>query len=148
MPYIYGQLQNAQFENSVGNPASGGTPLGRVYIDITNSAAAVAKYYNGSAYVSFGSGLMTANTTSTVTFNTSGNSETVYNSSASTLGSLTLALPVTSSVGQILRYFTAGAVTTVTVTGTVIGAALTSMSANQTVIYQAVNTTGTFVRIQ
>jgi len=153
MPYIYGQILNAQLENSVGDPASGGTPLGRVYIDITSTSAAVAKYFNGTAYVPFsasGAPTATNNNTATATFNTTGTNQTIYNTGGTTLATLTLTLPATTLVGQVVRYTTLPAVTSVTVTGgtVLIGAAVTSLSANQTIAYQAVNTTGSFVRIQ
>ena len=91
---------------------------------------------------------MTANRTATVTFNTSGHSESVYNTSASTITSLTLNLPTATVTGQILRYTTAGAATTVTVNGTVsVGTALTTMTANSTVAWQAVNYSGAWTRI-
>lgn len=51
MPYIYGQLLNAQLENSVGAPSSGGTPTGRIYVDTTVPAQVSPKIYNGSAWV-------------------------------------------------------------------------------------------------
>jgi len=51
MPYIYGQLLNAQLENSSGAPSSGGTPTGRIYVDITTPTAAQAKIYNGTTWV-------------------------------------------------------------------------------------------------
>lgn len=149
MPYMYGQLLNAQLENSVGNPTLGGTPVGRVYNDISNPAASIPKFYNGSAWSAFGASLMTANTTGTAAFNNYGNSETIYNTSAATLGTLALSLPSVTAVGQICRYVSKGAVTTLTLTGTVvIGAALTSLAANGSVAYQAVDLVGTFIRLQ
>lgn len=51
MPNIYGQLLNAQLENSAGTPASGGTPTGRIYIDTTNASNGVPKYYNGTTWL-------------------------------------------------------------------------------------------------
>lgn len=94
--------------------------------------------------------VMTANATSNVVFNTAGYSETVYNTSASPIVTLFPVLPATTSVGQILRYVSAGAVTTVSLTGgTVdIGSALTTLSANGSVAYQADSAAGHFVRIQ
>ncbi len=149
MAYLYGQLLNSQLENSTGDPSSGGTPIGRIYIDVTSSANAIAKFHNGTSYVPFGSAVMTANLTGTATFNSYGNSETIYNLGGSTLAALTLALPTTTSIGQIVRYVTKPAVTAVTLTGTVVaGASLTSMSANTVAAWQAINTTGSFVRIQ
>lgn len=148
MAHMYSQLLNAQFENSVGAPTSGGTPLGRIYLDITSTTLAVAKVFNGTSYVNFGAPIMTANTTATAGFNSVGNNETIYNTNSSTLSTLTLALPTTTSVGQVCRYITNGIVTTLTLTGTVvIGAAVTSLSALQTISFQAINTTGSFVRL-
>lgn len=148
MPYIFGQLLNAQLENSVGAPSSGGTPLGRVYIDISSTSLAVAKVFNGTSYVNIGSSLMTLNTTATAGYNSVGNSETIYNTNSSTLSTLALTLPTTTSVGQVCRYITNGIVTTLTVTGTVvIGAAVTSLAALQSISFQAINTTGSFVRL-
>lgn len=56
MPYLYGQLLNAQLENSAGNPSAGGTPMGRVYIDTTSASAAAPKFYNGTAWTTFWQG--------------------------------------------------------------------------------------------
>lgn len=92
--------------------------------------------------------VMTPNTTATVTYNASGYNETVYDTSGSTITSLSITLPSVTIPGQILRYVTAGIATTVTVTGTVsIGSALTSLAANGSVAYQSINTTGTFIRL-
>jgi hypothetical protein len=58
-------------------------------------------------------------------------------------------LPSTSSIGQILRYVSNPSVATVTISGTVsIGTAVTSLSAKQIIAYQAINTTGSFIRIE
>lgn len=150
MPHIYGQLLNAQMENSSGNPASGGTPTGRVYLDITNVSAAVPKFYNGTSWVPFGNTLATNNNTSAATFNTNGNNETIYNTGSGTLSACTITLPATSLVGQVCRYATKVAVTTVTMSfaGSLsFGAAVTSLSANGVIAYMAVDTAGTFIRI-
>lgn len=91
----------------------------------------------------------TSNTTATATFNTAGRSETIYDNSASTIASLAINLPATTVAGQILRYVTKGVATIVTVSGTVsIGAAVTTLAANASIAYQAVDTAGTFIRIQ
>lgn len=93
--------------------------------------------------------VMTANTTATATFNTSGRNETIYDTSGSLLVALTIALPGTSVAGQIVRYVNKSGVTTVTVTGTVsIGAALTTLAANSSVSWQAIDTGGSWIRIQ
>jgi hypothetical protein len=148
MPHIYGQILNAQLENSSGDPSTAAS-IGRVYIDVTSAANAVPKFNNGTSYVPFGSAVMTANLTGTATFNSYGNSETIYNLGGGTLSTLALTLPTTTSIGQICRYMTKPAVTTITLTGTVVaGAALTSMTANTIASYQAINTTGSFIRIQ
>lgn len=92
---------------------------------------------------------MTANSTATVSFNSAGRSETVYNPNPATLPSLTITLPPASAPGQIVRYATAGAVTSVTVSGTVgIGAPLTTLPANGSVAWQAINSSGEWVRLQ
>lgn len=100
-------------------------------------------------WVPYGNPKMTANTTSTATFNTVGYSETIYDSSGSTITSLTITLPATTVAGEICRYVTAAVATTVTVNGTVaIGAAVTSLAANSSIAYQAADNAGTFIRIQ
>ena len=92
---------------------------------------------------------MTANTTGTITFNSNSHNETIYNTSGSTISSATITLPSTTAAGQVCRYVTGGAVTSVTVSGTVdIGAAVTTLAANSTVAWQADATSGHFVRIQ
>jgi hypothetical protein len=94
------------------------------------------------------SSVMTANTTGTAAFNSLTKTETIYNTSASTLATLTITLPAASVPGQIVRYVTAGIVTAVTVAGTVdIGAAVTTLTANATVAWQADATTGHWIRI-
>jgi hypothetical protein len=92
---------------------------------------------------------VTANTTSTVTFNTALQSETIYNTSASAIASSTITLPTASFPGQVCRYYTHGIHTAVTMAGgTVVGAALTAMTADQTVAWKASATSGTWIRIQ
>ena len=49
MPYIFGQLINAQLENNVGNPSV--ASMGRMYIDTTNASNAVPKFYNGTSWL-------------------------------------------------------------------------------------------------
>lgn len=91
---------------------------------------------------------MTSNSTGTITFNTSGNSETIYNTVATLLAAATITLPGTSVVGQTLRYVSAAIITTLTISGTVsLGAAITTLAANGSVTYQAINTGGSFVRL-
>jgi hypothetical protein len=91
---------------------------------------------------------MTSNTTATATFNTSKNDETIYDTSSSLITALTIALPSTTRSGQILRYISNRTVTTTTVTGTVVVGASPTLAANSSVAWQAVNTSGSFVRIQ
>lgn len=93
--------------------------------------------------------ITTSNSTATATFNAIGRHETIYDASPSTIASLTINLPTVTIVGQIVRYVTKAIATTVTVTGTVsIGAALTTLAANGSVAWQAVDTGGTFIRLQ
>lgn len=92
---------------------------------------------------------MTQNNTATATFNTTSNNETIYDTSSTLAASLTINLPGTSVAGQILRYVSNRVVTTVTVNGTVsVGAALTTLAANSSVAWQAIDASGTFIRIQ
>lgn len=92
--------------------------------------------------------VMTANTTATATFNTSGFSETIYNTSATTLGTLAITLSTSAVPGMINRYATHGICSVVTVTGTVsIGSAVTALTADSTVAWQAL-TASTWARIQ
>jgi hypothetical protein len=91
---------------------------------------------------------MTSNTTATATFNTSNNDETIYDTSTTLLTALTIALPSTTRVGQILRYVSNRTVTTTTVTGTVAVGASPTLAQNTAIAYQAINTTGSFLRIQ
>lgn len=93
--------------------------------------------------------LMTSNSTAAVDFNNTGKSETIFNSNPAALPSLTLALPTSSSPGQIVRYITAGGSTSVTVSGTVlIGESLTSLPANGVVAWQSANSSGQWLRIR
>ena len=103
-------------------------------------STAAAKFINGT--------VMTANTTATVAFNTAGNSEHVYNTSASTIASLAITLSTSAVAGQVNRYSTHGVCTSVAVTGTVsVGSAVTALTADQSVAWQAITST-TWVRIQ
>lgn len=92
--------------------------------------------------------VMTSNTTATATFNTATNDETIYDTSTTLISALTIALPSTTRVGQILRYVSNRTVTTTTVTGTVLVGATPVLAANSSIAYQAVNTSGSFIRIQ
>lgn len=93
---------------------------------------------------------MTSNTTSTITFNTSGNDETIYNPSASTLSAATLTLPTTAGQGERLTYQTHGIITTLTTSGqTVDGwASPTSMTADSSIVFQCESANGHFVRVK
>lgn len=128
------------------------TPAASVTTNLTGTVINIATNYlsYSAAKNSVANGtVMTANTTSTVTYNTVGNSENVYNTSASTLTTLSLTLPSTGVIaGQQVTYSTHGIVTTLTVTGTVtIGSVITTLIADQTISYRAI-TTGSWIRIQ
>jgi len=91
---------------------------------------------------------MTSNSTSTATFNTNMQDETIYNSSGTTVASLTITLPSTNRLGQVVRYVTAAVTTTVTISGTVlIGAAVTTLGANGSIAYQSVSANGSWIRL-
>jgi len=94
--------------------------------------------------------MTTANTTGTVAFNTSGYTETIYNTSGTTLASATITLPTTNTKGQVVTYTTHGAVTSVTMAGATVdvGPAVTSLAADSTVQWQAESANGHFVRIK
>lgn len=92
--------------------------------------------------------LTTLNNTAATSFNATGQTETQYNTSGTTVAAVALALPTVTVPGQTVSFASKSAVTAVTVTGTVlVGAALTSMSALQVVSYRAVDNAGTFIRI-
>jgi len=91
--------------------------------------------------------LITANQTATVVFNSQGQSETVVNTSATTIGSLAVTFPSVSVPGQVLSYYTHGTLTAVVPTGgTLVGTAWSAGAADSTVSFKAINGTGTFVR--
>lgn len=108
----------------------------------------------GGTYAGNGSGLtnlvsMLDNETSSVTFNANGNSETDYHLATATMASLTIHLPAVSIPGEIVRFVSAAPATTVAVSGTVsIGPALSTLDASSCVAWQAVNYSGSWVRIQ
>ncbi len=103
----------------------------------------------GGASIITGLFLTTQDTTSPATFNTNAQNETIYDDSGSVLANLTINLPATTIAGQILRYVNKAGATLVTVNGTVsIGAAVTTLAANASVAWQAVDGAGTFIRIQ
>lgn len=93
--------------------------------------------------------LITLNNTSTFSFNTSGLNETIYTTNGSLISAGTINLPSITATGETLRYVCKSGVTLVTLNGTVlIGSTLVSLSADSSVAYQAINTTGSFIRIQ
>ena len=89
-------------------------------------------------------------TSGTVTASTSYWNETIYLSSGSTITSITIALPSSSTlVGQIYRVHTKSIVTTLSVTGgSFADAAVITLTAGQTIAYQAQSTSGAYIRIQ
>lgn len=88
-------------------------------------------------------------TSGTVTAVTNYQSETIYLSNSSTISSITIALPTTTIIGQIFRIHSKAAVTTLSVTGTSFAdSAVTSLTAGQTIGYQAQNASGAYIRIQ
>lgn len=89
-------------------------------------------------------------TSGTVTASTAYWNETVYLSSGSTITSITIALPSsTTLVGQIYRIHSKSIVTTLTVTGgSFADAAVITMTAGQTIAYQVQGTSGAYIRIQ
>lgn len=95
--------------------------------------------------------VMTANTTSTVTFNTTGKSEHVYNTSASTIASLTFNLSSSGvNAGMLNTYTTEGVVTAITVNNAAAEIGLanpTALTAHQTIIYRAIGN-NSWIRIQ
>lgn len=123
----------------------GATPVSQQSGDI---GTALVSYGLFSSVIVNPSVTMTSNTTATATFNSAGNDETIYDTSSTLLTALTIALPSTTRVGQILRYLSNRTVTTTTVTGTVLVGASPVLSANTSIAYQAVNTSGSFIRIQ
>ncbi len=91
---------------------------------------------------------VSAATSGTVTFAAS-RDQTIYLSSSSTIASITIALPTVTVIGQKCFLASKSIVTSLTLTGTVAsGAALTALTAGGNAQYQAVDTAGTFVRIE
>lgn len=116
-----------------------------------NNSNASVFAWGGSFVTGNGSGLnpaiATSNSTATATFNTSKQNETIYETSSTLIAALTIALPSTTMVGQILTYVSNRVVTAVTVTGTVVaGPALTTFGAAGSAAWQAVDTSGSFIR--
>lgn len=146
---LFGGNISVSYQSSAVTPANAWTPgipsttsLGGLLLSTNYLPFSVngAKFINGT--------VMTANTTATVAFNTAGNSEHVYNTSASTMASLAITLSTSAVADQVNRYSTHGVCTAVTVTGTVsVGAAVTSLTADSSVAWQAITPT-TWVRIQ
>jgi hypothetical protein len=85
----------------------------------------------------------------TVTAATGYQEETLYFSSDSTVTSVTVVLPTTTVKGQIYRIHSKSAVTTLSLTGTSFAdAVVTSLTAGQTIAYQAYDGAGAYIRIQ
>lgn len=92
---------------------------------------------------------VSAATSGTVTADNTHQSETTYLNSGSTITTITLALPTTTIVGRTWFLHPKSAITTLAVTGgAFVDAAVTSMTAGQTIGYQAVDTAGTYIRMQ
>jgi len=90
-----------------------------------------------------------SSTSGTVAAATTYQSETTYLSSGSPISSITIALPAITIIGQTFLIHSKSAVTSLTVTGgSFVDPPVTSMAAGQTVIYQAVAATGTYIRLQ
>jgi len=88
-------------------------------------------------------------TSGTVTATTTYWNDTVYLSSGSTITSITVALPSSTSVGQTFRIHSKSIVTALTVSGgSYLDSAVTSLIAGQTIAYQATTTGGAYIRIQ
>jgi len=127
-------------------------PSGRILVDGATddgtSALQVKGNINLNGNAVLNGCLMTANTTGTITFNTSLKAEAIYNTSSSTIASATITLPATSTPGQPLRYVGDGPITTVTMSGTVDdGSTLTTLAAHTSVAWQC-TTSGHWIRIQ
>lgn len=92
-----------------------------------------------------------AATSGTVAFtNPTGNlDETIYLSSASTILSITIPLPTTTRSGQIFRMVSKSAVTTLVISGgsIVSGTNPSTLMAGGSVAFQAINTTGSCIRL-
>jgi hypothetical protein len=99
-------------------------------------------------------GVMTPNTTGTITFNTNGQNQTIYNTSATTISSATITLPTgvaTNPSGQTLTYVGHGTLTSVTMAGGTVdaGSAPTTYVADSAaLVWRADTVPGHFVRIQ
>lgn len=157
LPVLYGILQGdgtnivngsitVTYSSSAVTPAGAWQPNLATFGNL-NISSNYLPYSATAALFTLGT-VMTANTTATVTFNTAGKSETVYNTSASTIGSLAITLSTSATPGMINRYATHGICSVVTVTGTVsIGAAVTAITADSSVAWQAL-TSSTWARIQ
>jgi len=88
-------------------------------------------------------------TSGTVTATTTYWNDTVYLSSGSTITSITVALPSSTSVGQTFCIHSKSIVTAITVSGgSYLDSAVTSLIAGQTIKYQATTTGGAYIRIQ
>ena len=118
-------------------------------IDVSGSVNVTGSYYLNTKVVEPKLTTSTG-TAGTVTMNTGYLQETLYLSSSSTILSITVALPSSSTtIGQIYRIHSKSAVTTLSVTaGSLADAAVTTLTAGQTIGYQAFNTSGGFIRIQ
>lgn len=131
------------------NSSSGGATFASGSIILDGSTGAII--CQGATINGAVAGLYTMSlvTSSPATFNSVGRNETIYDTSGSVLSNLTIVLPTSTVAGQILRYVSKAGATLVTVTGTVsIGAAVTTLAANASVAWQAVDGSGMFIRIQ
>lgn len=116
-------------------------PLNAIQKDLTTA--------NGNDLTNVWHVTTSASTSGTVTADNTHQVETTYLSSGSTIGSITIALPTTTIAGRAFYIHSKSAVTTLAVTGgSFIDAAVTAMSAGQTLGYQTTDTAGTYLRLQ
>lgn len=138
----------------INDPGTNGPSFSRNFATALGHFEPAGKLAANFGFIGDGSALtnlvqFTANATSTVQFNSSGQSETVYRTNESALANITLNLPSASTPGQIVRYATAGAIGSVNVTGSVaIGSSVTNLSPNEVVAWQAINSAGQWLRVK
>lgn len=143
------------FTYTAGTFGLGGVVVPATFQGDTNFAPYIAAFVapvvngNGGTLTNISFCTTSAASSGTVTSGNTHQIETTYLNSGSTIGSLTWALPTTTTLGKIFYLHSKSAITTLTITGTsFIDTPVTVMSAGQTIGFETIDGGGNYIRLQ